>query len=152
MSVIKLILQELANIASTIRYSPDLRDRFYDWKERYLHVQFKSTEADLDRAILCWVERLYIANSLAYALQYPEGDTITIPRLKEKDLEGSLISNQQLYILLRSLRYNLFTNSGRSFCSQDDMEKLTGYINRLMEELAQSAHVQKTGLMFPCKK
>jgi hypothetical protein len=131
MSVIKLLISEFADIASTIKYNPFLRDHFYSLKETGELARLKlfpPTEKQLDKAILCWVERLYIANALAFEYQYGDSDTITIKRLNEKELEGQLLGYEQFLKQLRSLRYNLYTNAGRSFLSEDDMEKLSALI------------------------
>ena len=73
MSVIKFSVAEFADIASTIRYDSVLRDRFYSLKEVGELARLKMyppTERQLDKAIFCWVERLYIANALAFEYQY----------------------------------------------------------------------------------
>lgn len=95
MSVIKFSVAEFANIASTIKYDTVLRDHFYSLKEIGELARLKlypPTEAQMDKAILCWVERLYIANALAFEYQYGDSDTITIKRLTEKVLEGQLLT------------------------------------------------------------
>ena len=125
MSVIKFLISEFAEIASTIKYNTFLRDHFYSLKETGEPAKLKlfpSTEKQLDKAILCWVERLYIANALAFEYQYGDSDPITIKRLNEKDLEGQLLSYEQFLKQLRSLRYNLYTNAGRTFLGEDDTE------------------------------
>jgi hypothetical protein len=136
MSVIKFSVVEFADIASTIRYDPVLRDRFLSLKEVGELARLKIyplTEAQLDKAILCWVERLYIANALAFEYQYGDSDTITIKRLNEKDLEGQLLSYEQILKQLRSLRYNLYTNAGRTFLGEDDMAKLSAFIQLIRD-------------------
>lgn len=136
MSVIKFSVAEFADIASTIRYDSVLRDRFYSLKEVGELVRLKMyppTERQLDKAIFCWVERLYIANALVFEYQYGDSDVITIKRLNEKDLDGQLLSRAKIFEQLRSLRYNLYTNAGRSFLGEDDMAKLSAFINRIQD-------------------
>ena len=131
MSVIKFLISEFADIASTIKYGTVLRDHFYSLKETGELARLKlfpPTEKQLDKAILCWVERLYIANALAFEYQYGDSDQITIKRLNEKDMEGQLLSYEQILKQLRSLRYNLYTNAGRTFLGEDDMAKLSALI------------------------
>lgn len=136
MSVIKFSVAEFANIASTIRYDTVLRDHFYSLKEVGELARLKlypATEKQLDKAILCWVERLYIGNALAFEYQYGDSDVISIKRLTEKELEGSLLSRGEILEKLRSLRYNLFTNAGRTFLGEDDMEKLSALIQLIQD-------------------
>ncbi len=136
MSVIKFSVAEFANIASTIRYDTVLRDHFYSLKEVGELARLKlypSTEKQLDKAILCWVERLHIGNALAFEYQYGDSDVISIKRLTEKELEGSLLSRGEILEKLRSLRYNLFTNAGRTFLGEDDVEKLSALIQLIQD-------------------
>jgi len=136
MSVFKIPIKEFADVASSLRYTSEFRDHFNNSDERLLATLYKQSEDDLDNAILAFVERLYISNSLAFAVQYGE-KPITIERLEEKDLEGSLLGRKQLWKLLRSIRYNLYTNAGRAFTSAEDMEKLDRFINTLAFEIAE---------------
>jgi hypothetical protein len=136
MSVIKFSVAEFAEIASTIRYDTVLRDHFYSLKEIGELAKLKMyppTEAQLDKAIFCWVERLYIANALAFEYQYGDSDPIAIKRLTEKDLEGQLLSRREIFEKLRGLRYNLFTNAGRTFLGEDDMAKLSALIQLIQD-------------------
>lgn len=136
MSVIKFSVAEFADIASTMRYDSVLRDRFLSLKEVGKLSKLKAyppTEQQLDKAILCWVERLYIANALAFEYQYGNSDPITIKRLTEKDLDGQLLSRGKIFEQLRSLRYNLYTNSGRSFIGEDDLAKLSVFIQLIQD-------------------
>jgi hypothetical protein len=131
LSVIKFSVEEFADIASTIKYDTVLRDHFYSLKEIGELARLKMyppTEAQLDKAIFCWVERLYIANALAFDYQYGDLDPITIKRLTEKDLEGQLLSRREIFEKLRGLRYTVFTNAGRTFLGEDDMAKLSALI------------------------
>lgn len=136
MSVIKLLISEFADIASTIKYDAVLRGHFYSLKETGELARLKMfppAERQLDKAILCWVERLYIANALAFEYQYGNSDQITIKRLNEKDLEGQLLSYEQILKQLRSLRYNLYTNAGRTFLGADDTAKLSALIQLIQD-------------------
>ena len=135
MSVIKFKTKIFADVASTIRYSAEFRERFENSEERLMSSVYKSTEKDLEHSILCFAERLYIANACAYGVQYSE-DPIEIKRLEPGDLEGSLLNTRDFYELLRSIRYNLRTNAGRSFISKEDYERVSWYINYLAAKLA----------------
>jgi len=135
-SVIKFSLAEFADIASTIRYDTVLRDYFLSFKEVGKLSKLKMyppTEAQLDKAILCWVERLYIANALAFEYQYGDLEIISIKRLNEKDLEGQLLRRGEIFEKLRGLRYNVFTNAGRTFLGEDDTAKLSALIQLIQD-------------------
>jgi hypothetical protein len=131
----KITVKEFADVAASMRYTSDYREHFRNDHERLFAEMYKQTEDDLDHAILAFVERLYISNAVAFAVQYGE-KPITIERLEEKDLEGSLLGKMQFWKTLRSIRYNLYTNAGRAFTSSEDMEKLDRFINTLAFELA----------------
>jgi ribosomal protein L27 len=136
MSVIKFSVVEFADIASTIRYDTVLRDHFLSLKEVGKLSKLKMyppTEQQLDKAILCWVERLYIANALAFEYQYGDSEIISIKRLAEKDLEGQLLRRGEILEKLRGLRYNVFTNAGRTFLGEDDMAKLSALIQLIQD-------------------
>ena len=135
MNVIKFSVAEFADIASTIKYDSVLHDHFLSLKEVGELARLKMyppTESQLDKAIFCWVERLYVANALAFEYHYGDSEQITIKRLTEKDLEGQL-SYEQILKQLRSLRYNLYTNAGRSFLGADDMAKLSALIQLIQD-------------------
>lgn len=138
MSTIKLSIKAFAAIASTLRYTPELSDKFPNWKERFWDKAFngnKSSPDDQGHRIACFVERLYIGNQLAHALSYP-AKFIMIKRLEEKELEGAMLSNAQLFKTLKLLRYNVRSNGGKIMISQEDSEKLNGYIHYLAEKFA----------------
>jgi len=137
MSVKKFSVAEFADIATTIKNSP-LRKYFYTAEEEGLMARlnhYPPLETQRDKDILCWVERLHIANALAYHYQYSDTDTIIIKRLNEKDLEGKLLPEKELYQQLRSLRYNLYTNNGRVFLGGNDLARLTRFIDILRDDI-----------------
>lgn len=137
MSVIKFNLDVFAAIASTIKYTGHMRDHFLSLKEIGVLAQLKGyplSEEALDRKILCWVERLYIANSLAFYYNYSSGEEkIEIPRLSAKMLEGHLLSARDFLKQLREIRYNLYTNAGNCFLGEEDMEKLERLIDYIRD-------------------
>ena len=136
MSVLKFSKEEIAQIASTIKEDARLNQKFLSLKEigeLALLGAYPPTEEKLRHKINCFCERLYIANALAY--QYGYGEKISVERLEEKDLEGSLIQMKALSEKLRSLRYNIFTNSGHSFLSEDDAKKLDRLIQMIRDNL-----------------
>jgi len=136
MSVLKITIKEFADVASTLVYTRGYNELFNNSEERLLAHLYKQSADDLDHAILAFVERLYISNTVAFAVQYGE-NPINIKRLEKKDLEGSLLGKREFWKILRSIRYNLYTNAGRAFTSAEDMEKLDRYINHIAYELAE---------------
>lgn len=139
MSVMTIDLKEFAGVASTILYVPEYHDLFYSLRERAFHNEaFKPTSEQTKISILAFVERLYIANNLAFSIQYPDSDTITIERLTEKDLQGALMHDHQFLETLESIHYNLYTNEGRCFLGREDEERLERYINHVKDRILRS--------------
>jgi len=129
MSIFKLPLKDFADIATTLRNQ--FADNFLSPREVVYATYFMGSPEMPEykkHAINYWAERLYIANYLAYEYQYGENTTITIQRLEEKDLSGNLIPERALAEKLRLLRYNLYTNAGKSFVSEEDLTKLSRLI------------------------
>jgi hypothetical protein len=138
MSVFKLPLKDFASITSTIKYDARFRDHFLSLEEKgelSLLLAYPPTDKYIDNEIRCFVERLYIANALAFAYMYGE-KPIIIERLTEENLEGSLIEVVEFIKTLRTLRYNLYTNAGNSFLSEKDMKKLNFLIEYATEAKA----------------
>ncbi len=140
MSILRLTLQEFASIASTIKYTPALRDTFLLPEEIGFLTKLKAyplTPEELDNRISCWTERLYVANYVAN--DYAENkDNILVKRLTSTDLEGPLLHLQELHKTLTSLRYNLYTNNGASFAGETDRSKLS-YLIGFLEKLKTTA-------------
>lgn len=132
MSVIRYGLKEFGAIASTIKGTGELRDRFLNDQEVAFLAKMKDypiTEDELDVYILCFVERLNIANSLAFDYTYNKKEISAISRLEAKDLEGEGLGRKTFYLNLRQLKYNLYTNGGNCFLGEKDMEKLSRLID-----------------------
>lgn len=141
MSTLKLPIKAFAAIASTLRYTPELSDKFPNWREKYLDTAFKedkSSKEDHGHRILCFAERLYIGNRLAHDISYSV-NPILIKRLEQKQLEGAMLSNAQLFKTLKLVRYNVRSNAGKIMVGAEDWEKLNGYINLLAEKFAMGA-------------
>ena len=84
MSVMLLDVKEYADVASTIIDCPEYYDRFYSFREQSFHNQtFKPTMEGTKRAIKAFVERLYLANQLAFINMYGNAKKETIVRLEE---------------------------------------------------------------------
>lgn len=144
MSVAEISMQQFADVATSLWYSSDCRHVFLSFRERYLELAcatHRSTTVTR-REVLAFVERLYIANRLAHAYQYPDTHstgTIEIPRLRENDLEGHILPLPELLAALQDIEYNLYTNSGRAFLGNEDMERLQRLIHTCMGRLAERA-------------
>ena len=134
MSVLRLSLKEFADIAASILHT-ELSDHFFTEAEVFEMHYFNSDKDErFENEVKCFVERLYIGNSLAFQYMYgrkgvndPEikdGGKIEIERLDARGLDGSILTLARLSEELHSLRYNLFTNSGNSFISEKDSDKL----------------------------
>ena len=134
MSVAMISVEEFADLATSIKYNEELTKTFFSWRERFFNLLYSKENGRVptENEILCFVERLYLANRMAYYYQYAdecEDGVIHIRRLEEHELHGKLLSFRELLFLLRSIHYNLYTNVGRSFLGSEDMDRL----ERLME-------------------
>ena len=123
MSVALISVEEFADLAISIKYNEELSKTFFSWRERFFNLLYSKENGNVpnENEILCFVERLYLANRMAYYYQYAdecEDGVIQIRRLEEHELHGKLLS------LLRSIHYNLYTNAGRCFLGREDMERL----------------------------
>jgi hypothetical protein len=134
MSVIRFSRITLLRIATSITNSTELRDIFYSWKEKLERQVFnteKNYEDEQEIDIYRFVNRLSIANQVAYIYQCPDEDkTITLLDIKDKS-ELRPYNYPELLKELKSLRYNLYTNSGRVFLGEEDMQRL----DRLIEKV-----------------
>ncbi len=143
MSVSLIDKGEFARVAQTIKFNPDLLSSFPSLQERMTSAALKTPVAISEENIYAFAERLYIANRLAYEYQYGDNETITIPRLTRRDMSGMMYTLKEFINTLRLIRYNLYTNNGRCFLGQEDMERIDRllntaqrkYIEQLEEEL-----------------
>ena len=136
----KFSVKTFADVTTSVLHNGDLRRKFLldeEIGELALLNLYPIDDSELDKKILCFVERLYIANTLAFDYQYSEMEEITIKRLERNDLDGSLIINTVLLLNLRSIKYNLYTNNGHCFTNETDMKKL----DRLVETLENSIKI-----------
>lgn len=74
----------------------------------------------LEREIDYFIQRLYIANQIAFLYNY--GEKLEIPDTEIQD--GTPLNNLEMIETLGSIEYNLYTNNGRSFISSEDKKKL----------------------------
>ena len=121
--------EEFARVAQTIRFDQNLREVFFTVKDSAFRRNLGLNPDPEPHDIYAFVERLYIANRLAYSYQYGDDDPITIPRLKKKDFAGMPYRAKEFIEVLGSIRYNLYTNNGRCFLGQEDMERVDRLLN-----------------------
>jgi len=136
MSVILLDVKEYADVASTMIECPEYYDRFYSFREQAFHNQMdKPTIEETKHAIKAFVERLYLANQLAFITMYGKAKEETIVRLEEHELDGGLLGSKSFLRTLESIHYNLYTNAGRIFLGREDEERLERYIRYTRDKL-----------------
>lgn len=100
-------------------------------ERKYLSM-LKADEKDCYNNIMCFVERLYIANQMAFNMQYTRENEFRIERLDDEKLnESGIYDLKELKSILESINYNVYTNAGRSFLSKKDDERLQGIIKYL---------------------
>lgn len=145
MSVIVSAPGEIGAIAKSLIYknarhgAPGEFWKFHTHQEELelkdLHKDACAVQEEIDLDIACWLDRLYIANQLAFAYTYNDGRN-TICRLEKSHIDAATpLPTKELLSRLKSLRYNLYSNSGHSFVSQKDAERLDKIIVALMEEM-----------------
>lgn len=146
MSVALISVEEFADLATSIKYNEELSKTFFSWRERFFNLLYSRENGNIptENEILCFVERLYLANRMAYYYQYGdecEDGVIHIRRLEEYELHGKLLPFREILFLLRSIHYNLYTNAGRCFLGREDMERLERLINACKEALIYNMEV-----------
>jgi len=147
MSVASIQLPTFANVATTLKFCNDLKYAFYSFREKYLKLMYKK-QADPEpdeNEILCFIERLYIANRLAYLYQYPDeckNNSITIKRLEKEQLNGFILPISKLLEELKHIEYNIYTNAGRCFLGNEDMERLHRLMDACKMFMLQTQEVQ----------
>lgn len=140
MSVALIGIEEFADLATSIKYIDKLSKTFFSWRERFFNLLYSKQNGSVptEIEILCFVERLYLANRMAYYYQYGdecEDGVIQIRRLEKHELQGKLLPFREILFLLRSIHYNLYTNAGRCFLGNEDMERLERLIDACKEAL-----------------
>jgi len=146
MSVALIGIDEFGNVATTILMNEYLKSYFLNGNEKFMKLLYKKQAnpepSEID--ILAFVERLYIANRLAYYYQYGDeciDGKIEIKRLDETDLFNKPVSYQKLLQILRDIHYNLYTNAGRCFLGREDMERLERLIEACKDAVIEHSHV-----------
>ena len=147
MSVLILKPNEYLGIAESFKHG-ELRDYFFSSLEK-MEAEYWVEHAKIslwdftDNAISTWVDRLYIANQLAFFYSYDK--SIQLERLKESDW-GLPLTSRVLLEKLASVRYNVITNGGNCFVSEKDMDRLERLIEIVkdirMRELEEESQEQ----------
>jgi len=142
MSLFKFTWEEIGAICNSVLSHKELWDRAgVPWKEKanFALLSFDGkTQMSWNQKknnFLYFMDRVWVANQVAVDFAY-NAKSFEIQRLAEEHLKGFL-SPPVLLRKLESLQYNLITNSGRSFISQEDSERLESLISvlsRLMLE------------------
>ena len=132
MSVIKFTAEQLGMLANSVLCKSALFDRagipFTEKAKFALYSDKGMTWAEQKLNFLAFMDRLFVANQVAHDFSYNEN--FDIIRLKKENVNG--FHND--YVLLRelkSLRYNLVTNAGRTFTSEEDESRLDTLISVL---------------------
>ena len=123
----------------------------HDEKMEMEHLKHQLKDFDeyehTENRINCFVDRLYIANQLAWYYNYGDwynqengdGHDKTkgpIDRLEKNDVKNGMSMNTKRALkLLNSVSYNIYTNGGNSFLSKKDSEKLDRMIEQLKSEI-----------------
>lgn len=138
MSVILYEKEKFGSLAYHLTHTnQDLRDLALPYHEKLELQRFKTDQKGEDLNIICWVDRLYIANQLAFHQTYTRTNKFEIETLDDKDItpQGLNWDTKKLYDWLNSVNYNIYSNGGRSFLSRDDHERLKGLISGLARRI-----------------
>jgi len=120
--------------------------RFFSFGEELeLKEYVKHTDNQIDElervkesTIWAWLDRLYLSNQFAFNYQYNRkaGEKWDIDRFTNGDLDRSKhLTDKELLEELTHIQYNLYTNEGRCFFSEEDMDKLNSIINQTMNRI-----------------
>jgi hypothetical protein len=148
MSVIRFGDLAISRLGATIAQTDGLRDVFFNREERlenkFLYRDVIEDEYHyLTDSIYAFVDRAWIANQCACIYQYEDSDR-TISRLQY--VEAPPYSLSDFIEQASSLRYNLYTNNGRVFLGQADLDRLDRLIDAakdlLLDRLTHAAEAR----------
>ena len=130
MSVIRFGDLAISRLGATIAETGELRDVFFNREERLENQLYtkdpKDEQESITNTIYAFMDRVWIANQCAYIYQYENADRI-ISRLEAAE---ALPYNLSEFVEeARALRYNLYTNGGRLFLGQADIDRLDRLID-----------------------
>ena len=136
MSVIEYKGEDVGALANVVLMNEEYKSAITSIKDHYEELVFKKDQKAIDNTVICFFDRLYIANQLAAAITYPSKDGImTIHRLQVEDIKGLKFASthlngpRALNSALRSMSYNIISNGGRSFFDEEDSQKLDNLIS-----------------------
>jgi hypothetical protein len=146
MSVIKFEANDIGALAWAVQAKNNYRSAFELTRDKLESHFFKIDYAGEDKRIACFFDRLYIANQLAYFTTYQDDcakdGSFTIKRLQEEDIgpnskiRGNVPNTpRKLNLELRSLRYNIASNAGRTFFDEEDTQRLDQLIDYTANEI-----------------
>ena len=148
MSVIRFDSEEFADILRSLKWLTFGYDNSIDpvipldhseWceaealEQRLGEKRAFNKEIYLQNKLVWWIQRVSASNQMAYIWQYAHNDSVSkeIEKLDMESLNGKQLPTYKLYSLLRSLRYNLYTNGGNCFIQEKDLTFLNGIISGL---------------------
>ena len=92
----------------------------------------EKNEARFEDLFLCWLMfRMWVANKVAYSVQY--GDNVTIGE-DIPEVEPCAVDLEYLSAELRSLNYNIYTNGGQYWLDREWHDLFIQISNRIKEE------------------
>jgi len=134
MSVILYEAEDIGALAWAVLCNTEYKSAMQIPRDRYEAIAFKMDYEAEEKFVKCFFDRLYIANQLAFYTTYSGsgGDgSFKVDRLQEENIrpfnEGrfkKLASPRGMNEALRSLRYNLASNAGRTFFDEEDTQRL----------------------------
>lgn len=129
MSVVVFSRSEMAELTRAVIYSEECMDCL-TWEKGSFAAELQSLNFEQKKErVAAWMDRLWIGNQIAAAYAY-ERD-LSVMRLWDMDINNGdpfPFDGKQLYRKLSDLNYNLYTNEGYSFVSDDEHRRL----NRLI--------------------
>jgi len=140
MSVIKFGRDVFGRVGATLRIRP-MSDYFLTNYERlWMNALGHSETTFRENKIATFVDRLFIANQLAYCYTYNE--PMHIERLNEDDLAREPYTLEELYRQLNLIEYNVITNGGNTFLGETDTDKLKALISIAADFILQGRKVE----------
>lgn len=149
MSTVLYEKEEYLELAHTILNNHKIKNMAIPIFERIKLERYVKPEG-IDKAIelniISWIERLYISNQMTYFYQYRDVNPLIEYFGENDEIQNyghrfKIYTKQkvEVYKFLNSLSYNLDTNSGRSFISEEDRDRLknlrTALARKVIDEM-----------------
>ena len=149
MSVIRFTKEEVADIYQELEFSNrDMEFAFMSSNEDYFKIQqYYNNDKDeyWKNKLGRFLQRAFIANQIAYILQYRHHDGINkeIEVLESEDLKkGHMIGRREVIKRLRSLSYNIYTNDGNYCLSETDEDFMLNLVHRMESQNSEAYYNQ----------